>query len=183
MKRILFVVAILGCSMGVWAATDSFKFVSTLSAPVASFREVETKQKVEIPANSQFNAGSAASTQGNIVLNGTKPMTMPTLTMQNNTGISGNAKWLVNTLNIYTNGSVKIGNLIANTVEVTVPNGAMATLEAKNLLVTNKLSMKEGKATSSLWVLNNENDDFHFVGGGPTSGGDAQLVSKIFVFP
>lgn len=182
MKRILFVITILGCSMGVWAATDSFTFVSTLSAPVASFREVETKQSVVIPEGSQFNAGSVDSTEGNIVLNGTKPMKMDTLTMQNNTTISGSKQWLVDELTINTNGSVKVGSLIADEVKIDVPENDKAELTASNLHVSGILTMKEAIATSSLWVKNGTDSDFHFVGGGPTSGGKATLSSNIFVF-
>ena len=115
-------------------------------------------------------------------------MEMDTLTMQNNTTISGDAKWLVDTLNIHTNGSVQVGNLIANKVEITVPEGdTTAKLTANNLLVAgDPLQMHDAVATSSMLVTDGTGGlPFHFVSGGSTPSGNANVnvtAGNIFVF-
>lgn len=116
----------------VWGQANSFHFVSTLSSPVASFYQLETKLSNEtttFPNGAVFNVGAAVpGADGEIVVDGNGgPILIRELTMQNDTTLSSasTSRWLVNTMTIHPGGVVSVGQLIANTVILESVPGTM----------------------------------------------------------
>lgn len=123
-----------GCLLGLvifsyvtaWGQNVSgkFEFVSTLSSPVASFDEVETKRtdmKTHITEGATVFAGSQVSKQGVIMLHG-KPLYSEQLVMDNGASITSSPiNWLVKKLTIGEEAEVQVDALIAK--EIVIGNG------------------------------------------------------------
>ncbi len=116
----------------VWGQANSFSFISTLSSPVASFYQLETKLNSEtttFPNGAVFNVGAAVQgANGEIVVDGNGgPILISQLTMQDGTTLSSEAtsRWLVNTMTIHPGGVVSVAQLIANTVTLANVPGTM----------------------------------------------------------
>ncbi len=135
MKSIHLIAGLVVSSMLCWgASTDEFKFVSTLSAPVASFDTVETKSCVVTEPEGILNVGTAASTGGTINVQG-GPVQINKLYMEDGTKIgSADIKWLVTTLNIGKNATVRVKNLLASAVALWNSDSVESKLDVTNTL-------------------------------------------------
>ena len=165
MKYTIGVLGLLLVSSCVWAEPETMTMYSTLSAPIGSFWQVETKtcETVVMPAQSQLNLGSVAtdgsvgSSGGNISVQGTKPISITKLRMEKGTKlqVSSNARWMVSTLKIAPSATFTLnGDLIAN--KLTLKNIANnSTVNAtvlrlgKNLTVTSKAEITGSIQTGS----------------------------------
>ncbi len=175
------------CLPALGAGVNEYEFVSALSVvPEASFQAVETKS-VDYPtkfgANTVFNVG-APSTEGNISgdinVKG-KPIQVDILNMNNSTSVanSANTKWLVDTLNIRTGGTVRVGTLLAEQIDLqNTDKSKETTLQVNNKLQTDTNTWakdgeikKTGTTEETLqadWKDGTDNKQFHFVPGTAT---------------
>lgn len=105
-----------------------YRFFSTLSAPIASFRKVETKDCYPLYLDGvEMNVGSANSPGGTVNIYG-NPVYIDKLYMENGTTFGvGSAKWIVDNLAIGQGGTVTVGTLLANTINSDAPLNLTAT--------------------------------------------------------
>ena len=117
MKSIYVGICLVVSSVSCWgAATDEFKFVSTLSSPVASFGTVETKSCLVTKPLGQFNIGTKNYSSGGLIDIKGGPIYVNKLYMEDGTKIESeaNIRWLVDTLNVGKNAVVQVQRLIAS---------------------------------------------------------------------
>lgn len=176
---------LVACMPALGAGVNEYEFVSALSVPEASFQAVETKSvdhPTKFGANTVFNVG-APLTEGNISgdinVKG-KPIRVDTLHMNNSTRVanSANTKWLVDTLNIRTGGTVRVGTLLAEQIDLQNTAKSMGTtLQVANKLQTDtntwaKDGEIKGTGTDATlvadWKDGTDNKQFHFVPGTAT---------------
>ncbi len=129
--------AVLGslfvASLG-WAAPQEFTFVTTLSSPVASFKEIETKYTqvpTEFGNDTEVNLGSPQSGSGTIVIQGGAPVQIDQLAMEQDTtfSVGNNKKWIVDYLTIGADGEVSPQS--ASIQKLQVPSGSKLTVNQK----------------------------------------------------
>lgn len=173
MKYVAWIVCVVAGPALAWgASTDEFKFVSTLSAPVASFGEVETKSCVVTQPGGEFNVGNAESSGGTINIQG-GPIKVDKLYMEGNTtlGSSGNINWLVKDLYVgkltSADYTVQVNELIARLVELNNASTATdTTLNASTLQVdstTHATAVEARNLSVNKCSDVDENDCFRFV--------------------
>ncbi len=177
MKYTVGVLGLLLVSSCVWAEPETMTMYSTLSAPMGSFWKVETAScnPVVMPSNSQLNlgqvatGGSAGSSGGAIVVQGTKPISIAKLRMEKGTKlqVSNNARWMVSTLKIAPKATFNLqGNLVANELELTNINESV-TINAhilrlgRNAKITNQIKIdriQTGKCGADNFCLEKDED-------------------------
>ena len=161
MKKYILAGLFVGVGIGAAFAAESLTFVTTLSAPVASFNKVETMvdNAVQISSDARINAGNKKSTGGSINLQG-GPMSVKTLYMEDKTALSatqynGNdVKWMLNELNIHRNGSVEVTSLLARDIWLKNSKSGYSTkLQANNSMqLDNTVQALSGGANFGLMV-------------------------------
>ncbi len=151
-----------------WAGAEPEKMTmyATLSAPIGSFWQVETKtcEPVVMPANSQLNLGNVAidgtlgSSGGNIAIQNTvKPLTISTLRMEKDTKLSvgNNARWIVTTLQIAPSGTFTLnGDLIVNKLSLSLKNDTTTTINATVLRLGQNITVT---GTAEIGSIQTEN--------------------------
>lgn len=174
-------VLILLCIFCMPAWAERFKFVSYLSAPVASFEVIETKDNEHpVAPFGEVNAGSIASTSGEIRLEG-NPIRVTNLYMEDGTKIEmGEGHWIVRTLTIGTvadgkpEASVKVKRLQANSVYLyNSGSEESTTLNVESLTVGSGVYTSTGQATSSLTADGKEGGQFQF-----TSNNEPEKIAE-----
>ncbi len=191
MKQWKYVLGFLMILLPVCVCAEDFKFVSVLSAPIASFDHVETKSPVPTEPRGVFNVGSEASAGGTINVKG-NPIEVTNLYMEDNTKIvsSEDISWLVDTLDVGVNGNVQVKKLIANTVMLANNQNNDDDTNETKLNVSTKLIInmptwtERGKAGKSLNVVSNAPDTngtrwFMFTSNGSESGSDPATWKQI----
>ncbi len=140
-----------------YGMAEVFTFVTTIASteyPTASFREIETKDKLHttnIPEKAALNAGyvtdnsNGSSGSGTINIQG-NPIDVNTLSMEDDTSLSGGAdkRWYVDTLKIHPNGTVVVGNLIAGmvTIDPALTDPYNVKLSATKVIINKKTHTK-----------------------------------------
>ncbi|MBR2082158.1 MAG: hypothetical protein IJ876_04005 [Elusimicrobiaceae bacterium] len=150
MKYIAGLLGVMLLGSQVWAAPEQMTMYATLSAPIASFREVKTElMDRPVTPKTELNVGSRESTGGAIKLKGNRPLEITNLWMENKTTLNIRAnKWWVDKLIVADKGNVTInGYLIASELK-NVSNGDFQINVSKNLRVGNKLQVQTLELTS-----------------------------------
>ena len=132
MKSKLAVIGSLFVACLGWAAPQEYTFVSTLSSPVASFKEIETKYTqvpTEFGNGTEVNLGSTRSGSGTVAVNGGAPVSIGQLVMEKNTtfAVGNSNKWIVDSLTIGTGGEVSPQSAHIQTLQV--PSGSTLSVD------------------------------------------------------
>ena len=114
MKCKWWVLGIMWVSSWAWSAPQELTFVSTLSSPIGSFKEVVAKDcqvQVTFPSNGgigEVNIGSSQSSGGSVSIQG-KPFWVGTLWMEEDTTfrVGDNSKWIVNEVTLGNYGEIR----------------------------------------------------------------------------
>ncbi len=155
MKSKLTVLGVLLLGPFGWAAPQQFTFVTVLSSPVASFKEIETKYTqvpTEFVAGSQVNLGSFKSGSGSITIEGGAPVQIDKLNMEEDTtfSVGDNKKWIVDSLTIGADGEVAPQS--AHIQTLTVPSGSTLKV-TKNLIMQGPINLnKDGSSVNSVTI-------------------------------
>lgn len=183
------------CLPALGAGVNEYEFVSALSVvPKASFQEVETKsaKPTKFGANTVFNVGApstAGNISGDINVKG-KPIRVDTLHMNNSTRVANNTntKWLVDTLYIRTGGTVRVGTLLAEQIDLQNTAKSMGTtLQVNNKLQTDtntwaKDGEIKGTGTDATlvadWKDGSDPKKFYFVPGTATGTATWKSLSR-----
>ena len=156
MKSKLAVLGFLSVASLGWAAPQEFKFVTTLSSPVASFKAIETKYTqapTEFFNDSKVNLGSVKNEQGGTIsIEGGQAVRITKLVMQENATFSvGNSnKWIVDTLTIGKDGVVEPQSAHIQTLQV--PSGSTLKVEKKLKMMGPINITKEGSSVDSVVI-------------------------------
>lgn len=97
-----------------WGAPQELRFVSTLSSPIGSFKEVVAKDchvQVKFPRNEgigEVNIGSSRSSGGSVSIQG-RPFLVQNLWMEEDTTfrVGDTSKWIVNTVTLGNYGEMR----------------------------------------------------------------------------
>lgn len=150
MKKFILLMTCLMVWVSLAWAEEKMYFVTALSAPIASFNTVETKDCVPttISANSQMNIGSDVAGTGIIrLVPNAGPMKVESLLLADNTKLGGSANWkkwlLSNLLTVGDDSVVTVGGILANQLQLR--NGAQETTVTVNqtLKVNSSLTVKD----------------------------------------
>lgn len=157
MRRRLWALGILMVSQLAWGAPQELQFISTLSSPVGSFREIEAKDcyvQVKFPRNEgtgEVNIGSSSALGGTVRIQG-QPFEVGTLWLENNTTfrMSSGVKWIVNEVRIGNFGSVEPTSLHAQNI---VNDSAKdANLSARKVIVDGNVTTTSAVVGSTLAI-------------------------------
>lgn len=146
-----------------WAAPQEFTFVTTLSAPVASFKEIETQYAgvpTEFGNNAEVNLGSSKSGTGEIHIEGGNPVRINQLEMEENTtfSVGDDKKWIVDELTIGKDGEVEAQSAHIQTLEV--PSGSTLTVKG-NLIMPGQIELsKAGSGVKMVRIGDPDNPSF-----------------------
>ncbi len=161
MKKLILLVSCVVAWVGLAWADEQMYFVTALSAPIASFNTVETKDCVPttIGENAQINIGSDAVGDGTVrLLPGSGPMKVESFLLADNTKVLGSAnwkKWLISDmLAVGSNGSVTVGGILAeklqlrNSAEKTTQITVEQTLKVSHNITAKKVIVQNASSAS-----------------------------------
>ncbi len=186
MKRKVILLGLLVVGVNVSAAPTEFQFVSTLSAPVASFKEVETKESkpVKINSGAEMNIGSSVASKGTVKLNNKALVTR--LYMEDKTVLEvvNGRVWTVGQLYVGTSGDVSPQNLLVSTLNIgdAQHQNTSLTLDANTMKTEGNVIAKTVTVTGELDVNDSGHPENRFVFGKNGTGGgtgDASFASPI----
>ncbi len=158
MKHIVVFCGIVVLSVSAWAAPERMEMYATLSAPIASFGEIQTvgSEPVKMPSDSELNLGFASDTtnataSGKVDLQGKKPLRITNLYMEKGTALvvgqdeNNKAKWMVTTLYLAPTGKATFnGALIVDTLAID-PDVSTITIQIDdNLRLLKTVSAQDG---------------------------------------
>lgn len=165
MKKLLL---IMGCIMvGVhfaWAE-EAMYFVSALSAPVASFNAVETKDRsliTTLPESAYVNVGSESSNSGTVTIGaGAGRIEIESLWLDDNTRLQGEdtwTKWMISDqLVVGTQGNVQLGGVLVNQLKLlnSLPGGCSSNPDSckTDFVVTNVLKIASSLKVNAVKVV------------------------------
>ncbi|MBP3513507.1 MAG: hypothetical protein J6J74_03335 [Elusimicrobiaceae bacterium] len=129
MKKLIPLLLLVSASSISYA--ESMKFITVLSSPVGTFNKLEAVDPAQPAKGNTVNFCTNIGTQGVVELKGTKPATLTTVVLSNNTtlGKTDEGKFSLSKIELHSGGSIKGGRLFGNTV--TVNNAASG--KANNL--------------------------------------------------
>ena len=177
----------------VWAEEKMY-FVTALSAPIASFNTVETKDTVptNISENSQMNIGSKAVETGTIrLLPDAGPMKIGSLLLKDDTQLVGSenlTKWMIaDYITVGKDSAVTVGGVLANKLqlrnsdesETTIQVGS-GTLKVAHNITINDVKVEAQTNSSVSLQVGSAGGSFHFVCTGNSCGPETSAqVAKV----
>ena len=188
MKQKIFLLGLLFTGVTVWAAPTELQFVSTLSAPASSFKEVETKgsRPVVVGNGVEMNIGSSAASQGTIKLEG-NALAVNHLYMEGKTTlqVADTKIWRVGQLYIGNEGNVSPKNLLVSTLNVgdSQHKNISLNLDANTLTTTGGVTAQTVSITSKLDVKHPSHPENQFIFSGIGTGeatGEATFAAPIY---